>query len=79
MISVINVLLDTYAKCGNLRMARLVFERMLEKMSVISWTTMISGLAMHGCGIEATEVFLDMENYGIEPDAVTFVFSPLCL
>ncbi|KAJ8446883.1 hypothetical protein Cgig2_016193 [Carnegiea gigantea] len=73
MVSVSNALLDTYAKCGNLSMAKLVFERMPEKTSVISWTTMIAGLAMHGCGMEATQLFNEMENCGIKPDAVTFV------
>ncbi|KAH0665390.1 hypothetical protein KY290_027634 [Solanum tuberosum] len=48
--SVNNALLDTYSKCGNVLMARLVFERMLGKKTIVSWTSMIAGLAMQGYG-----------------------------
>ncbi|KAF4358470.1 hypothetical protein G4B88_020148 [Cannabis sativa] len=74
MVSVCNALLDTYSKCGDLGMARLVFERMLEKKkSVVSWTSMIASLAMHGYGVEAIELFHKMENCGIKPDGVSFI------
>ncbi|KAK7852426.1 pentatricopeptide repeat-containing protein, partial [Quercus suber] len=73
MISVNNALMDTYCKCGNVGMARLVFERMLENKSIVSWTTMIAGLAMHGNGEEAIQLFHDMEASGIRPDGVTFI------
>ncbi|KAM6579910.1 hypothetical protein CsatA_003684 [Cannabis sativa] len=74
MVSVCNALLDTYSKCGDLGMARLVFERMLEKKkSVVSWTSMIASLAMHGYGVEAIELFHKMENCVIKPDGVSFI------
>lgn len=73
MISVNNVLLDTYSKSGNVDMARLVFERMPEKKSIVSWTSMIAALAMHGYGKEAIEVFHKMEASGIRPDGITFI------
>ncbi|KAH0661582.1 hypothetical protein KY284_026513 [Solanum tuberosum] len=63
--SVNNALLDTYSKCGNVLMARLVFERMLGKKTIVSWTSMIAGLAMQGYG---HELFSKMaETYDIEP------------
>ncbi|ONI08673.1 hypothetical protein PRUPE_5G193000 [Prunus persica] len=73
MISVNNALLDAYSKSGNVDMARLVFKRMPEKKSIISWTSMIAGFAMHGYGKEATQVFHDMEASGIRPDGITFI------
>ncbi|KAM0982648.1 hypothetical protein ACFX2I_015516 [Malus domestica] len=73
MISVNNALLDTYSKSGNMDMARLVFERMPEKKSIISWTSMIAALAMHGYGQEAIQIFRKMEMSGTKPDGITFI------
>lgn len=71
--SVNNALLDTYSKCGNVCMARLVFERMPGVKSVISWTSMIAGLAMQGYGEEAIALFSKMEGSGLRPDGITFI------
>ncbi|XP_050375969.1 pentatricopeptide repeat-containing protein At1g74630 [Argentina anserina] len=73
MISVNNALLDMYSKSGNVEMARLVFERMPERKSVVSWTSMIAALAMHGYGKEAIQVFRKMEASGVRPDGITFI------
>ncbi|KAK8690850.1 hypothetical protein V6N13_074376 [Hibiscus sabdariffa] len=67
-----NALVDMYARCGNIEMARLVFRSMPYK-SVVSWTSMIEGLAMHGHAEEAILVFHEMEGCGIKPDQITFV------
>ncbi|XP_042483596.1 pentatricopeptide repeat-containing protein At1g74630 [Macadamia integrifolia] len=72
IVSVSNALLDTYAKCGNVKMARLIFDQMIEK-SIVSWTSMIAGFAMHGYGEEAIELFHKMEDSGIRPDGITFI------
>ncbi|XP_075104391.1 pentatricopeptide repeat-containing protein At1g74630-like [Nicotiana tabacum] len=71
--SVNNALLDTYSKCGNVLMARLVFERMPGKKSIVSWTSMIAGLAMQGYGEEAIKLFHKMEESGTRPDEITFI------
>ncbi|GAB4828708.1 Pentatricopeptide repeat-containing protein At1g74630 [Ancistrocladus abbreviatus] len=73
IVSINNALLDTYARCGNVDMARLIFERMLEKRSIITWTSMIAGLAMHGFAEEAIKLFHEMEEAGILPDGVIFI------
>ncbi|KAL3716085.1 hypothetical protein ACJRO7_007796 [Eucalyptus globulus] len=73
IISVANALLDTYSKCGNIHMARLVFEMMLHQRNIVSWTTMIAGLAMQGYGEEAIELFHKMKGCGIVPDGITFI------
>ncbi|KAK9673619.1 hypothetical protein RND81_12G179100 [Saponaria officinalis] len=73
VVSVNNALIDAYAKCGNIGMAKLVFHRLPEKTCIVSWTSMITGLAMHGYGEEAIQLFCEMETCGVLPDAATFV------
>ncbi|KAE8709277.1 protein BREAST CANCER SUSCEPTIBILITY 1-like protein [Hibiscus syriacus] len=67
-----NALLDLYAKCGNIREARSVFDEMKER-NAVSWSSMIVGLAVNGFGEEALELFKDMERVGLVPSEVTFV------
>eukprot|EP01018_Ginkgo_biloba_P004457 Gb_36628 [translate_table: standard] len=67
-----SALVDMYAKCGDIKMARYVFDKMHERNSV-SWTAIIAGYAMHGCGKEALNLFEQMQHSGTNPDRVTFV------
>lgn len=67
-----NALVDLYAKCGSIDKAYWVFQGMNHK-DVYSYTAMIMGLALHGQGGKALELFSDMPKLGIEPDEVTFV------
>ncbi|RDY12227.1 putative pentatricopeptide repeat-containing protein, partial [Mucuna pruriens] len=72
--SVNNALIDTYSRCGNVAMARLVFQNMpVAARSIVSWTSIIAGLAMHGYGEEAIQFFHDMEECGVRPDGITFI------
>lgn len=64
-------LVDMYAKCGSVRVARNLFERLREKR-VVSWNAMITGYAMHGHATEALELFEEMKNE-TRPDHITFV------
>ncbi|KAJ4951347.1 hypothetical protein NE237_028179 [Protea cynaroides] len=64
-------LVDLYAKCGSVHVARRLFERLTEKR-VISWNAMIAGYAMHGHASEALSLFEEMEEEA-QPDHVTFV------
>ncbi|KAL6009227.1 hypothetical protein ACLOJK_022454 [Asimina triloba] len=73
VVEVSNALIDAYAKCGYISMARLVFQLMMEKKTVISWTSMIVGLAMYGYGKEAIDLFHEMEFSGMRPDGVAFI------
>ncbi|CAM6102539.1 unnamed protein product [Calypogeia fissa] len=63
-----NALIHMYAKSGSIDDARLVFDRM-EKRGLVTWNVMIDGLAKHGCGQEAYQLFLRMRHEGFEPDA----------
>ncbi|KAG8373489.1 hypothetical protein BUALT_Bualt11G0029500 [Buddleja alternifolia] len=70
-----NSLIDAYAKCGDLYNARKVLDDIQDiKRDLYSWTAIISGYAMHGCGLDALNMFSHMEQVsGLVPDAVTFV------
>ncbi|KAI6670740.1 hypothetical protein NL676_005625 [Syzygium grande] len=66
-----NALIDTFAKLGDIGKALQVFEGMTER-SVVSWTTVIAGLAIHGMGREALQMFSRMESAKIKPNEITF-------
>ncbi|XXG55414.1 hypothetical protein AAC387_Pa03g3088 [Persea americana] len=65
-------LIDMYAKCGKVEWAKQVFDNTSER-DVLTWTSMISGLAMHGCGSDALQVFSKMLAEGVRPDNVTLM------
>ncbi|TVU27280.1 hypothetical protein EJB05_29881, partial [Eragrostis curvula] len=64
-----NALVDMYAKCGNLQLARQVFDGMSIR-DVACWNAMIVGLSVHGDSRDALDLFNSM-NVG--PDHVTFL------
>lgn len=59
-----NTLMDLYFKCGDVNSGRRVFEKMRIR-SVVSWTTMISGLAACGDLDAARGVFEQMETRNV--------------
>ena len=65
-------LIDMYVKCRCLEKGLRVFDNMSEK-NKFSYTVMISGLAIHGCGKEALKVFSEMLEEGLAPDDVVYV------
>lgn len=67
-----NALLDMYCKCGSLEDADAVFQRMSER-DVISWSTMISGLAQNGRSSDALKLFESMKILGPKPNYITIV------
>ncbi|KAL5992173.1 hypothetical protein ACLOJK_013088 [Asimina triloba] len=67
-----NALMDMHSKCGNVNEACLIFSRMTMK-TVVSWTTIIQGLAMHGHGIAALVRFSQMQREGFKPDHMIFL------
>ncbi|KAG2722909.1 hypothetical protein I3760_02G148800 [Carya illinoinensis] len=64
-------LVDMYAKCGYVKVARNLFERLKEKR-VVSWNAMITGYAMHGHATQALALFEEMKEKA-QPDHITFV------
>ncbi|XP_073393313.1 pentatricopeptide repeat-containing protein At2g03880, mitochondrial-like isoform X1 [Physcomitrium patens] len=67
-----NALVHMYAKCGSVDDARRVFDDMLER-DVYSWTVMIGGLAQHGRGLDALDLFVKMKLEGFKPNGYSFV------
>ncbi|KAL6551587.1 hypothetical protein OROGR_007741 [Orobanche gracilis] len=67
-----NALIDMYCKCGSLDNAWSIFNNMKTK-DLVSWNSMIHGLAMHGHGHKALQVFDKMKQERFVPDNLTFV------
>ncbi|XP_078168671.1 pentatricopeptide repeat-containing protein At3g20730-like [Carex rostrata] len=67
-----NALIDMYAKSGDLKDARHVFDEMPSR-NVVSWTSIMSGYGKFGCNEGALGLFADMEKDGVKPNDVTFL------
>ncbi|KFK31689.1 hypothetical protein AALP_AA6G146400 [Arabis alpina] len=67
-------LIDLYSKCGSLKFARQVFDKM-SKRDTLCYNAMIRGLAVHGFGQEAIEFYKKMISQGLIPDEATFVVT----
>lgn len=65
-------LIDMYVKCGCLAKALCLFQ-MMPQRNELSYTVMISGLAMHGRGHEALRVFSELLEQGLKPDNIVYV------
>lgn len=65
-------LLTMYAKCGDMELAKDVFDNMPDR-SVVSWNSMIMGYGMHGYAEKALKMFLEMEKRGPAPNDTTFI------
>ncbi|RYR44172.1 hypothetical protein Ahy_A08g040555 isoform B [Arachis hypogaea] len=76
-VAVGSALVDMYAKCGCLKLSRIVFDQMPMR-NVITWNALIMAYGMHGKGKEALELFRRMEaeednNGGVSPNEVTYI------
>ncbi len=67
-IFVVNSLVDLYAKCGSIKDAWRVFNKM-PSQDVVIWNAMLGGCAMHGHGNEALKHFEQMSE-GVQPDDI---------
>ncbi|XP_075517936.1 pentatricopeptide repeat-containing protein At4g39952, mitochondrial [Primulina tabacum] len=70
--TIATALVDMYSKCGNMKMAREIFDSMNDR-DVISWNVMISCYGIHGMGKSAIEIFDQMEQSNIRPNELTFL------
>ncbi|KAI3710238.1 hypothetical protein L2E82_40014 [Cichorium intybus] len=71
---VINTLIDSYAKCGHVERAKLVFDES-EIADLAAFTSMISAYSQSGQGEEAIKIYLKMQDLELKPDS--FIFSSL--
>eukprot|EP01018_Ginkgo_biloba_P019747 Gb_26049 [translate_table: standard] len=73
-----NSLIAMYASCGNVEVARQLFDNM-SKRNVVSWNTMIAGYVQSGDAKEALALFNQMQLAETTPDLVTIVsVLPAC-
>ncbi|GAV74547.1 PPR domain-containing protein/PPR_2 domain-containing protein [Cephalotus follicularis] len=67
-----NSLIDMYSKCGFIKSAFLIFDR-IQHRSVITWNSMICGFSRDGHSVEAISLFDQMYLNGFEMDDVTLL------
>ncbi|KAF7148937.1 hypothetical protein RHSIM_Rhsim03G0201700 [Rhododendron simsii] len=67
-----NTLVSMYSRCGNMEAALRVYSKM-ERLNLVSWTSIITGLAKHGFATRALEMFQEMLNADIKPNEVTYI------
>lgn len=65
-------LIHMFSKCGSIKKAKEVFERVTDKDLAV-WSAMINGYAIHGMADEAVSLFQKMQHEeGIQPDTVVY-------
>ncbi|KAL5565868.1 hypothetical protein UlMin_029032 [Ulmus minor] len=64
-------LVDMYAKCGCLDMAKEVFDQITTK-NVVAWNSMITGYSLKGNSKSCIELLLRMNDEGTRPTLTTF-------
>lgn len=67
-----SALVDLYAKCGCIDFAYTIFLKMPIK-NLITWNSVIGGLAQNGRGREAVRIFDQMIEEGVKPDHISFL------
>ncbi|KAK2987346.1 LOW QUALITY PROTEIN: hypothetical protein RJ640_023647 [Escallonia rubra] len=71
---VVCALINMYSKCGELVIARKMFDDGLKgQRDLVFWNGMIAAYAYHGCGRCAIYLFNEMQNMGIKPNDMTYV------
>ncbi|KAH0924393.1 hypothetical protein HID58_024411 [Brassica napus] len=65
--SLMNVLIDSYVKCGRVTLARKLFDGMWNA-DITSWTTVLSGYKQNSLHKEAMELFSGISKSGLKPD-----------
>ncbi|KAK8930633.1 putative pentatricopeptide repeat-containing protein [Platanthera zijinensis] len=67
-----NALIGMHSKCGDIRRSCEIFN-LMKVRNVVSWTSMIQGLALHGHGMDALTRFAQMQREGFWPDEILFL------
>lgn len=71
--SIVNSLVDMYARCGALEDARKVFNCAQSK-NLVLWTNMINAYGLHSRGKDAVDLYHKMKDHGdFVPDHITFL------
>lgn len=67
-----NTLIHMYASCGELEIARNVFDEM-PRRDVMTWNSILAGYAKNGRWDEVVRLFREMQELGVEFDEVTLI------
>ncbi|CAL5427583.1 unnamed protein product [Camellia sinensis] len=67
-----NTFVDVYGGCGNVDYASHVFNS-IEVKNIVSWTSMITCYVHNGLANEALDLFLSVNETGIEPDFIALM------
>lgn len=70
--NIVTALIDMYAKCGRIESAYRVFDK-IPRRDLHNYTSMISGLSIHGRGEEAIRVFQQMLAEKLNPNDITIL------
>ncbi|XP_071693808.1 pentatricopeptide repeat-containing protein At1g18485-like [Rutidosis leptorrhynchoides] len=71
-VLVTSSIIDMYAKTGCIKASQYVFDRSGKK-HVGLWTVLIAAYGINGQGAKATELFSEMQRFGMKPDHFTFI------
>ncbi|XP_027330767.1 pentatricopeptide repeat-containing protein At1g11290, chloroplastic-like [Abrus precatorius] len=71
-VSIHNSLIDMYSACSNLDSAHKIFGLIGDK-TVVTWSAMIKGYAMHDQSLEALSLFLNMKLSGTRVDFIIVI------
>ncbi|KAG4921285.1 hypothetical protein JHK84_050156 [Glycine max] len=70
--TVCNATITAYSECCSLQDAERVFDGAVLCRDLVTWNSMLGAYLMHEKEDLAFKVFLDMQNFGFEPDAYTY-------
>ncbi|XP_057865084.2 pentatricopeptide repeat-containing protein At2g22070 [Cryptomeria japonica] len=70
-VVVANALIDMYAKCGSIKKASALFDKISQR-DVVSWNAMTAGYAQNGFCKDAIKLFELMKLSGTSPDHISF-------
>ncbi|XP_073127494.1 pentatricopeptide repeat-containing protein At2g21090-like [Henckelia pumila] len=71
-VFLINALIDMYCKCGDMVSSLRLFERLHDK-DIVTWNSIITGLAQNGHGEASISIFETMMKANVKPNHVTFM------
>ncbi|XP_020522999.1 pentatricopeptide repeat-containing protein At5g48910 isoform X3 [Amborella trichopoda] len=71
-VTLATALMDMYAKCGCLEGLLKIFHKMPQR-NLLTWTSLIGGLAINGRSLEALTAYESMKEAGMRPDDITLI------
>ncbi|XP_027359591.1 putative pentatricopeptide repeat-containing protein At3g25970 [Abrus precatorius] len=70
--TVCNAAITAYSECCSLHDAERVFDGAVACHDLVTWNSMLGAYLMHKKEDLAFKIFVDMQNFGFEPDAYTY-------